>query len=126
MKVIENLTIKEAKEKLKEYEDLKKVFNIKDEKTVCDSGHFFEIGKNYFIRTVTMHLLGRLVAVGDKELVLEECSWIADNGRFHKFLNGELDSSCEVEPFPEGNVIVGRGAVLDATVWKHKLLREVK
>lgn len=72
----------------------------------------WEIGKIYLIRTVTHIQTGRLVAVGPQELVLEDAAWIADTGRFSSAL-----SSCnfgEVEPFPEGRVIVGRGALIDA------------
>ena len=70
------------------------------------------IGKAYLIRTVTMIQTGRLVAVTSQELVLEDAAWIADTGRFANALRtGEF---AEVEPFPDGQVIVGRGAVIDA------------
>lgn len=75
--------------------------------------HPYKIGANYLIRTVTMIQTGRLVAVTEQELVLEDACWIADTGRFHKAVSeGEFN---EVEPFPKGRVIVGRGAVIDAT-----------
>ena len=70
------------------------------------------IGKIYLIRTVTMIQTGRLVAVGDKELVLDNAAWIADTGRFSDAL--KTCNFSEVEPFPLGQVIVGRGAVIDA------------
>ena len=75
----------------------------------------YEIGANYFIRTVTHHYTGKLVAVGEKELVLVNAAWIADDGRFMQAVaSGEFN---EVEPYPEGkNVVIGRGAVLDAVV----------
>ena len=72
----------------------------------------WEIGKNYLIRTVTVIDTGRLVAVGPQELVLESAAWIADTGRFAGALTS-CDFS-EVEPFPEGRVILGRGSVIDA------------
>jgi len=72
----------------------------------------WEIGKNYFIRTVTMNNTGRLVEVGEHELVLEDAAWIADSGRFSDVLKNSKFS--EVEPFPSKRVIVGRGAVVDA------------
>lgn len=72
----------------------------------------WEIGAIYLIRTVTMIDTGRLVAVTDQELVLEDAAWIADTGRFSDALR---DSEFrEVEPFPPGRVIVNRGAVIDA------------
>jgi hypothetical protein len=83
----------------------------------------WQIGTNYFIRTVTHHYTGRLEAVYQKELVLSECAWIADDGRFHTALStGELN---EVEPML-GNVIIGRASVIDASVWTHKLPRTQK
>ena len=74
--------------------------------------HPWEIGKYYFIRTVTMIDVGRLVGVTHQELVLEEASWIADTGRFMQALE-KIDFN-EVEPFPSGKVIIGRGSVIDA------------
>lgn len=88
-----------------------------------ESSHPYEVGKNYFIRTVTHHLTGRLTRVTAKELVLAEAAWIADDGRFHEALKtGKLN---EVEPFP-GEVIVGRGSLIDACIWNHPLPRDVK
>ncbi len=74
--------------------------------------HCWEIGKNYLIRTVTMIDTGRLVAVTEHELVLEDAAWIADTGRFSQAI--EKADFGEVEPFPAGRVIVGRGSVIDA------------
>ena len=89
-----------------------------------ESSHPYHVGKNYFIRTVTHHLTGKLIRVTAKELVLEDAAWIADDGRFHEALrDGKLN---EVEPFPDGEVIVGRGSVIDAVTWKHVLPRVVK
>lgn len=86
--------------------------------------HPYEIGKNYLIRTVTMIQVGKLVKVLEKELVLENASWIADTGRFYNCLkNGTFD---EVEPFPDGKIIVGRGAVIDAVVFNHELPKNQK
>jgi hypothetical protein len=74
--------------------------------------HPWMIGKAYLIRTVTMIQTGRLVAVTPQELVLEDAAWIADTGRFANVLKtGKFN---EVEPFPDGPVIIGRGAVIDA------------
>lgn len=82
-----------------------------------NESHSWEIDKNYFIRTVTFHLTGKLIAVHDKELVLIDAAWIADNGRFADAIKNE--SFTEVEPFPDDRkVIVGRGSILDATIIK--------
>ena len=97
-----------------------------DEKTSSNDNPY-QIGKNYFIRTVTMSLCGKLVKAEDKELVLENAAWIADTGRFSNFVReGTISSSAEIEPFPEGEVIVGRGSIVDACIWKHELPKEQK
>jgi hypothetical protein len=72
----------------------------------------WRIGAIYLIRTVTMIDTGRLAEVTPTELVLEDAAWIADTGRFSDSLK-----SCEfgeVEPFPDGRVIIGRGSIVDA------------
>jgi hypothetical protein len=67
--------------------------------------HPFQIGKSYFIRTVTM--------IYEKELVISSASWIADTGRFAQAVaTGNFD---EVEPYPDNvKVTIGRDAILDA------------
>lgn len=74
----------------------------------------WEVNKNYLIRTVTMIQLGKLKKVTDKELVLSDACWVADTGRFNQAL--EKGTLNEVEMF-QGDVIVGRGAIIDATEW---------
>lgn len=78
----------------------------------------YQKGQNYLIRTVTHYYTGRLVAVFSKELVLEDAAWIADTGRFGTAIkSGDLN---EVEPM-DGPVTLGRGAIIDASIWKHAL-----
>jgi hypothetical protein len=84
----------------------------------------WQIGKNYFIRTVTHHYTGTLTAVYDKELVLMNAAWIADDGRFMQAV--ATGSFSDVEPYPDRPVILGRGAVLDATVITFPLPRTQK
>jgi len=84
----------------------------------------YVIGTAYLIRTVTHYLTGRVTAVTRQEVVLEDSAWVADTGRFHEALKTGVVS--EVEPFPDGSVIVGRGAIVDAVPWTHKLPRAVK
>jgi len=86
--------------------------------------HPYEIGKNYLIRTVTMIFTGRLVAVYDEELVIEDAAWIAETSRWSDCLNDGTFN--EVEPYPEGPVIVGRGAIVDVCIWSHALPRKQK
>lgn len=102
---INDLTIGQAKE-------LACLFGNKQEsKEECG---VWEVGKNYLIRTVTMIDTGRLIAVTDKELVLEDAAWIPNTGRY-----ADAIKSCkfnEVEPYPNGKVIINRSALIDAVV----------
>lgn len=100
-------------------------FSLSDlrELLVGSKSHSFEIGKAYLIRTVTMHYTGRVVAVTDSDVLLEDAAWIADTGRFADSLeSGELS---EIEPYP-GRVAVCRGAIVDFSEWPHKLPRTQK
>jgi hypothetical protein len=98
--------------------EIKEIQSLLNPISISNNDSHWKIGKPYFIRTVTMHLIGKLKLVTDKELVLSDASWIADSGRFHDALKtGELS---EVEPFIN-EVIVGRGPIVDATEWLHLL-----
>lgn len=81
-------------------------------------------GQAVFIRTVTHHYTGRVVSITDRWLVIEDAAWIADDGRFSAALSsGELS---EVEPYPDGAVWIGVGAILDVSEWHHDLPRQVR
>jgi len=100
--------------------ELKELTCLFDKGEKCDNP--YKIGEKYLIRTVTMYYTGRLEKVGEKELTLSNAAWIADTGRYADALkSGELG---EVEPI--GDVIVGRGAIIDAVVWNHKLPKDQK
>ena len=85
----------------------------------------FTLGQNYFVRAVTHYYTGKLVELTEHELVLEDAAWIADTGRFSDAMqSGEFS---EVEPYPDGvKVLVMRGAVVDASEWRHALPRSRK
>ena len=83
----------------------------------------FELGKKYFIRTATYHVVGQLNEIYQKELVLTSASWIADSGRFNAALVSGIFE--EIEPFVN-DVIVSRGGIIDATEWTHELPSKVK
>jgi hypothetical protein len=87
--------------------------------------HPYKVGENYFIRTVTHHHTGRLMEVYDKEIVLKDASWIAVDGRFADVIaSGNYE---EIEPFPDGkDIIIGRGAIIDAFIIDHPLPRKQK
>ena len=104
---IEDLTIKEARQ-------LAAMFGTNQ--AAASDNSAWVIGENYLIRTVTMADTGRLVAVTPQELVLEDAAWIADTGRFADAVaKAEFG---EVEPFPAGRVVIGRGAIIDAVIIK--------
>jgi len=98
--------------------DLKELFGSSEEP------HPYKIGEKYLVRTITMIYTGRLKAVYKQELVLEDVAWVAETSRWAECLkNGDME---EIEPYPTGEVIIGRGAILDVPVWAHDLLREQK
>jgi len=111
---LDSLTLGQVKE-------LRGFFGAAENK--ADDSHW-EIGKPYLIRTVTMIDTGRLVKVTPTELVLEDAAWVADTGRFADALKN-LSVIKEVEPFPDGKVILNRSAIIDA-VQIPAVLREQK
>jgi len=112
---INNLTFGQIKE-------LQAIFGDRPNSAQITS-HPFKVGEAYLIRTVTFIALGKLEWVGEHELVLSSASWVADTDRFYNALkDGNLK---EVEPFIN-DVIVGRGSIVDATIWQNKLPREQK
>ena len=70
------------------------------------------IGRNYFFRTVTQIVTGRLVRQDKDFAVLADVAWIGDTGRYSNAL-----ASCEfeeVEPYPEGEeVFLNLKSVID-------------
>jgi hypothetical protein len=87
--------------------------------------HPYVIGENCFIRTVTHHYVGRLIAVYPLELVMEKVSWIPDDGRFADAMaTGNFN---EVEPYPEDKkIIIGRYSILDASTCDYPLPHKQK
>lgn len=112
---IDTLTVKQAREIASMFGDAPEVSSPPKDRTTP-----FEVGENYFIRTVTHYLVGKLVGVTETELVLVDASWIADTGRFNEALRTGKFSEVECFP-PKKNVLVGRGALIDAAVWDHSL-----
>ena len=80
------------------------------------------VGRKKFFRTVTYHVLGRVVEVVDGVAILEDASWVADSGRFMDFLKkGVAD---EVEP--TGRHEVHLATVVDSFDWDHELPKSQK
>lgn len=96
---------------------------LKNKNVVNQSECFWQLEKAYFIRTVTMHLIGKLKGITEKELLLSNAVWVADSGRFYNALkDGTLN---EVEPFVE-EVILNRECIVDATIWTHSIPNKQK
>ncbi len=75
--------------------------------------HPYIVGQDWFIKTATDYYIGRLVAVTDQELVLENAAWVADTGRFNEFMSGKAQPK-ELEPCGDTPVIIPRGAITSA------------
>jgi hypothetical protein len=104
---IEDLTLKQLNE-------INKLCNISKD-------HPYKIGQSYFFRTVTHYYTGRLLKVFDSELLFEDVCWIPDTGRFSdSFKTGKHN---EVEPMM-GNIIIGRGSIIDCSEWNLKLPKD--
>lgn len=95
-------------------------------KTICqDDTKLIEkfMGESLFVRAIPFHYVGRLIAVDDEFLLLDDVSWVADSGRFHVALrDGDLS---EVEPYP-GKCLIARAAICDVSPWLHELPTEAK
>ena len=86
-----------------------------------ENDYELEIGKNYFVRTVSDHWIGKLVAIkGPYTVVLENPAWIADTGRFHVFLRDGKADNMEIEP----TLVPKMVQWLDISPWKHGLFNK--
>jgi len=80
------------------------------------------VGRKYFFRTVTYHLVGRVERQAGKFLMLADASWVADSGRFMNAIQeGKLR---EVEPV--GIAFLNMDTVTDFFPWDHDLPKEPK
>jgi hypothetical protein len=80
------------------------------------------IGKSFFFRTVTYHLVGKAEKVIGQFLELSTASWIADSGRFMNAIkDGRLS---EVEPV--GQAFLNLNTITDFFPWRHRLPTEQK
>ena len=75
----------------------------------------FEIGKKYFIRTVTYHSTGLVKAIVGDFLILDKGAWIADSGRLNDAMKKGFNEveSAEIEPY-EVEWIINMGSIVDA------------
>ena len=93
-----------------------------------DFNNPYIVGQNYLIRTVTHIYVGKLLGFGSKEIVLTDCSWIAETGRFNEVFTKGLEShnNSEIEPIDSPMVGIGRGAIVDFAIYSKDLPTEVK
>lgn len=84
----------------------------------CPHPYEFQLGTNYFVRTVTHHYVGTCVAVTKDALFLMPCAWVSDDGRFGEAMaTGKLN---EVEVWPKDvPVRINLGSFCDSSPWKH-------
>lgn len=75
------------------------------------------VGKKFFFRTVTYHIVGKVEKIVGNMAQLSGASWVADSGRFMNAIkDGELN---EVEPL--GEWFINLNSLTDFGEWKHKL-----
>ena len=80
------------------------------------------IGKKFFFRTVTYHVVGKVVNILGNIIQLEDSSWVADSGRFMQAIKeGKLN---EVEPVGKG--YLNSQSLVDFYPWRHDLPKEQK
>ena len=84
----------------------------------------YKIGKKYIIRTITMIYTGKLEKIFEHELIISSAAWIAETERWTDSL--KTGKFKEIEPYPDGNVVIGRDAILDAMIVDWELPREQK
>ncbi|MBX3451012.1 MAG: hypothetical protein KF777_15715 [Planctomycetaceae bacterium] len=86
-----------------------------------------EVGKSYFIRTLTMNWTGRVAKIVGTFVVLDEAAWIADSDRYSEALAGPIDrlTHTEIEPSPRP-VGVNLTSVIDFVEYPFALPRVAK
>jgi len=80
------------------------------------------VGKQFFFRTVTYHMVGKVTKIIGDFLRLEQASWIADSGRFSQAV--KTGSFSEIEPV--GTCFVNLKSVTDFFPANYKLPTEQK
>ena len=85
----------------------------------------YEVGKCYFIQTLTDYFTGRVDKATARDVTLVEAAWIPETGRFADAMRTGKFS--EVEPYPDAMaVIVHLDKVVASAEWSHPLPREQK
>ncbi len=81
-----------------------------------------EVGKNYFVRTVTDYWVGTLAEIdGPFTVTLIDLAWVENTGRLADFMRDGFAVGMEVEPYPDG--VPQMTQYLAICPWIHPLLR---
>lgn len=87
--------------KLKDAEDMVKAAQKKTVKLKqATQPHPFTVGQFFHLETVTKFFVGTVVAVSDKEIILNDAAWVAHMGRPHQYFKGTAPTS--LEPLGDG------------------------
>lgn len=83
--------------------------------------HPYRQGQSYCVSTSNYVFIGRLAVVLPGEIVLYDASLVVDYGRWSVALaTGTL---LDVEPYPDGPVVINRASIVDVCEWAHALPR---
>lgn len=95
-----------------------------------DELNIMRVGVNYLIRTVTHIQVGRFAGFVHEGTaafaIMQDCSWVADTGRFHIALSKGKSALNEVEWIPNAVVPVNLNAVIEIWPWVGDLPTETK
>ena len=123
IKSLINVTnIKTLKETMDNTKLIELILELVKNKETIQKDTPFEVGKSYFIRTVTYHLTGKLVAIKGDFLMFDDAAWIADSGRFNDAMKKGIDKNenSEVEPW-ENQVGLNIHSIVDFCEYPYKL-----
>ena len=86
----------------------------------------FQIGKNYFFRLATYHVVGCVSAQDATFITLKCASWISDSGRLSNALKTGFEQQSASEIEPTGDHIIAVAAIIDAIPYSHQLPEKQK
>ena len=76
-----------------------------------------KVGKSYFVRTVTYHLVGRVTKIKENWITLEDASCVFNTDNMTTMIRtGTIASSNYL-----GDVTVNANSITDFFPWKHEL-----
>jgi len=84
---------------------------------------YFVVGKSYFFRNITFHLIGTIAAIDENGITLQAgtVSYVANSGRFMQSIDDGILN--EVEPV-KTSAYINLNALVDAFEWCHPLPRK--